>query len=323
MHNPHSGHLAAGFRFRFKARALFHKTLFLPLEMKQLDQIKLLVEGESPLKVFNCDSIQEARNAFDELRKKFDFPFWALKEFYIRVNGIPRQIVTLSLNSLQNKLINILLQRYFNRKKAKYVIYKTFGPVGLTTCIQAYIIWRQAYHYPKNSFTASLSQFSEDPVWEGHRRFLLSDNASCDRYFDFPMSDAKAYFDHYRLLHYNERTTELKSLDLAYIHQANMSSWPDKDAYYTPKVVKIDYERRLDNYYNLVVHEGNVPTPDRFDIKKHQDTDKDWNRRLGDLSGLGNNPRFLNDVAFANIPDYDYDLLPIDLDKLQEEHPPR
>ena len=64
MHNPYSGHQAPGFRFCFHVRAIAHRSLFLPLSMKTLPKIQRLLKGESPLTVFECCSIKEARHSF-------------------------------------------------------------------------------------------------------------------------------------------------------------------------------------------------------------------------------------------------------------------
>ena len=85
LRNPYTGRLSAGFRFRFNVRAISHRPVYLPLEMKELSQIKLLMQGSSPLEVFNRLSIQSARKAFNDLRKQFDFPFWAATEYSVYV----------------------------------------------------------------------------------------------------------------------------------------------------------------------------------------------------------------------------------------------
>ena len=83
FYSPYSGRMGPGYRFCFHVRAITHQPLLLPLVMKGHPKIRLHHEGESPLSVFDCDSILDARLAFSELRKKFDFAYWAATEYYI------------------------------------------------------------------------------------------------------------------------------------------------------------------------------------------------------------------------------------------------
>ena len=74
--------------------------------------------------IFNTNCIHEARRSFCELRKKFDFPYWAIKEYYIRDRNNADNIIPLKLNTVQNYLIDILQKCYHNRQPSrKAVIY--------------------------------------------------------------------------------------------------------------------------------------------------------------------------------------------------------
>ena len=105
--NPYTGRHSPGFRFCFHVRAIAHRPIFLPLVMKNHYKIQRLLKGESPLSVFECSSYQAARVAFSELRKKFDFAYWAITEYYIRDLNDADNIIPLHLNTCQNYLIDI------------------------------------------------------------------------------------------------------------------------------------------------------------------------------------------------------------------------
>ena len=151
--NPYTGRQSPGFRFCFHVRAIAHRPIYLPLVMKTHHKIQQLLKGESPLSVFECSSYQEARLAFSELRKKFDFAYWAITEYYIRDLNDADNIIPLHLNSYQYYLIDILQKRYHNHQPSRYVITKSFRRCGITTCIQAYILWLQTCQCSNNSYT--------------------------------------------------------------------------------------------------------------------------------------------------------------------------
>lgn len=138
--NPFSGRNCSGYRFLFKSRSIANYSLFLPLEMKSLPQIIRLRRGESLLSVFNRSTLEDAREDFRNLRKKYDFDFWAATEYFIRDINDPDIFLPLRLNSYQHYIIDIFRKRYFNRLIGRYLITKSFGRCGLTSCIQAYIL---------------------------------------------------------------------------------------------------------------------------------------------------------------------------------------
>ncbi len=84
MHNPFSGKNSSGFRFRIHIRSISTQPLYLPIEMTSLPQIMQLMQGISPIIVFNCHSKEYALSAFYNLRKQYDFDYWAASEYLIR-----------------------------------------------------------------------------------------------------------------------------------------------------------------------------------------------------------------------------------------------
>ena len=307
IRNPYTGRLSAGYRFRFNARAISHVPVYLPLEMKKLPQIQLLLQGSSPLEVFNCQSLQSARMAFNELRKQFDFPFWAATEYQIRDINDPDRIIPLRLNSFQHKIVDTFLKRYFKHEIGRYIITKSFGRVGVTTCVQAYILWRQIYHFPKNSYTCSASDIYLNPLKINLSRYLRCDIVSSEKYIYLPKADRRAFFNTYRNPDY------IRGIDIGFVHFADMSRWYDPDGNDASRVYAAATGGVLLKYYSLVVLEGNIPKPDRFDMKKHQKLFIPWKIRLMQLAHLTKNPFFLNHVALANIPNADPHLFPITL----------
>ena len=198
MHNPYSGHQAPDSRFCFHVRAIAHRPLFLPIEMKTIPQIKRLLERESPLSVFNCHFISSARMAFNDLRKQFDFAYWALKEYHVRDIKDADNIVHLYLNDYQHYVIDIIQKRYHNCQLGRYIISKSFGKVGLSTCIQAYILWLQTYCSFKNSYTCSASDISIHPLKTNLCRYHHWDIVPSAKFIFIPKAGKKAFFNTYR-----------------------------------------------------------------------------------------------------------------------------
>ena len=309
LRNPYTGRLSAGFRFRFKVRAISHRALYLPLEMKELPQIKQLLQGSSPLDVFKRASIQSARKAFVELRKQFDFPFWAASEYHVRDKKDPDLIVPLDLNRFQHRIADTFLKRYFKREVGRYIITKSFGKVGVTTCVQAYILWRQTYHWPKHSYTCSASDISLNPLKTDLCRYLHRDVVPADKFLYLPKVDRRAFFNTFRSPDY------IRGIDLGYAHFADMSRWNDPNADCASRVHAAVTGTVLMKHYSLLVLEGNVPKKEQFDMKEHQNLLLPWKMRIAKLSFISRNPFFLDHVALANIPKVTPHLFPINLDR--------
>ena len=296
MSNQYSGYQAPGFRFCFHVTSIAHRPLFLPLQMKRLPQIQRLLNGESPLEVFNCDNIHSARNAFCSLRKKFDFAYWAAKEYLIRDIKDPDRIVPLTLNNFQHYLIDILQKRFHNHQIGRYIITKSFGRVGLTICIQAYMLWLQSYQCANNSFTCSSSSINLYPLKSDICRFLKRDIVPSDPWIYLPNADRRAFFNTFRSPDF------IRGINLGYVHLTDMSKWNDPDGDDASRVYTASSSAVLLTYHTLVVLEGNIPKKDRFQPEKHRSFNIPWNIRLMRLSHLSKNPFFLDHVVMASTP---------------------
>ncbi|MDE6742181.1 MAG: hypothetical protein K2J58_07615 [Muribaculaceae bacterium] len=114
--NPITGRLSSGYRFKFKVPSIDSRTLYLPLEMKTLPSVRQVMQGVSPLVVLNALDLADAHSRFRSLRKKYDFDYWAVKEYFIQDILNPDSIVPLRLNDAQFHVIDILRKRYFLHK---------------------------------------------------------------------------------------------------------------------------------------------------------------------------------------------------------------
>lgn len=296
MRNYYSGRKAPGFRFCFHVRAISHRSLFLPLSMKKLPTIQRLLQGESPLTVFECRSIQEARHAFRELRKKFDFSYWAANEYYIRDIKDADRIIPLHLNNFQYYIIDIMQKRYHNHEIGRYIITKSFGRVGLSTCIQAYMLWLQTCQCFNNSFTCSSSSINLNPLKIDLCRYLKRNVVPSDPWIYLPKADRRAFFNTFRTPDF------IRGINLGYVHFADMSKWHDPDGEDASRVYAAATSAVLMKDYTLIVLEGNIPKEGRFQMEKHQSFYIPWDIRLMRLSHLSKNPFFLDHVAMANAP---------------------
>lgn len=306
--NQYTGYRAPGFRFRFHVRSIAHRCLFLPLVMERIPQIQRLLRGESPCTVFNTNCIHEARRSFCELRKKFDFPYWAIKEYYIRDRNDADNIIPLKLNTVQDYLIDILQKRYHNRQPSRYVVTKTGFPCGLTTCVQAYMTWLQTYQCRNNSYTCSSSEINLNPLKTNLCRWLGRDVVPSEKWLFLPRVDGRAFFNTYRSPDF------IRGINLGYVHFADMSKWKDPDGDLTKRVMRAAVSAVLHRYFTLVIWEGNIPKEERFNIKKYQNFCLPLDVRLMQLAHLSANPYFLNYAALANAAHEDSPIIHINLD---------
>ncbi|MDE6697795.1 MAG: hypothetical protein K2K25_13020 [Muribaculaceae bacterium] len=295
-HNPYSGRLSVGFRFCFHVTSIAHRPLFLPIEMKTLPQIQRLLKGESPLSVFCQDSIKSARMAFCDLRERFDFAYWAAREYYIRDIHDADKIVPLRLNGYQHYIIDILQKRFTNRQQSCYLVTKSFRPCGVTTCIQAYQLWLQTFKCPKHSFTCSASEISLHPLKENISRFLSSDVVSPAKSILLPGIGCKAFFNTFRNPDY------IRGIDLGYLHFADMSRWHDNYGALSSRVYAAARSSVLMKHDTLVVLEGNTPRDERLFLRDIHQLRLSAEVRMSMLSNICCNPFFLDHVSLANIP---------------------
>lgn len=306
--NQYTGFKAPGFRFRFHVRSIARPVLFLPLEMKALPQIRYLLNGESPLSVFNVDSIHSARRAFCELRKRFDFSFWAITEYYVRNRANADEIVPLKLNTCQHYLIDVLRKRYYNRQSGRYVVSKTAFPCGLTTCVQAYIIWMQTYQCSNNAYTCSSSDINLLPLKTNLCRWLKRDVVPPEKWIFLPKTGDKAFFNTLK------SPDSGRGINFGYVHLADMGKWRDNSGDLTFRTINAAVSGVLLEYFTLVIYEGNIPSDDRFPLWRYHDFSISAEERIRQLAKLSNNPRFLNYVALATAPGEGSTLIHINLD---------
>ena len=309
-HNPYSGRRAPGFRFCFHVRAIAHRSIFLPLTMRQLPQIRRLLDGESPLSIFNCHTFREARDAFNDLRKRHDFAFWAATEYLIHDIDDADEIVSLRLNPYQHHMIDIMEHRRHNQQPSRYVISKSFGRCGLTTCVQAYMLWLQTYQCSNNSCTYSASESCLHPIKADLSRYLKRNMVFTGRRIYLPSVDAKAHFNTYR------NPDAGRGINFGYVHFADMSKWRDPEGRLTSSAFRAAISGVLHEYFTLVVLEGNIPDPRRFPIDKYHRPDLQYRHRMRQLSHLSKNPAFLSYAALAESSSPDSHILHISLNSL-------
>ncbi len=291
--NPYTGRHAAGYRFRFNLRSISHHPLFLPLEMKNLPQIQQLLQGVSPLEVFKTSDIHYARRAFNEFRKAYDFPYWAVTEYFVRDIDDPDQIVPLWLYSYQHKIIDIFLKRYFEKKDGRYIITKTFPKCGVTTVVQAYILWQQIYVWPKHSNTCAASDINLNPIKTNLCRFLKRDIVPPDKSIFLPKADGhRAFFNTYRT------PDALRGIDFGYVHFANMSLWHDSDGNLTSRVRGASFSGVLPTYKTLIVMEGNIPKPNHISLDDKRFSQ--YGAHPSDFRHICNNPNFLMEASYTH-----------------------
>lgn len=295
--NPYTGIHSAGYRFRFQVRAISRHTLFLPLEMKALQPVKDLLKGVSPLEVFDAPDLKSARKAFCELRKQYDFPFWAATEYYVLNIEDADEVVALCLNHHQHKIIDTFIRNYYDRKVARYVIGKSCGRCGVTTCVQAYITWRQYFWWPKHSNTCAASEINLNPIKTNLCRYLKRDIVPQDKSIYLPKADGRrAFFNTYR------SADALRGIDFGYVHFANMSLWHDPDGVNTRRAYAAASGGLLHNYITLLVMEGNVPNTQKLLKLRHPTVNCPIGsqvRSINQLNAVCQNPYFLHEALYS------------------------
>lgn len=263
--------------------------------MKSLTQIGQLMQGESPLSVFECSSIQSARKAFREIRRKYDFDYWAATEYLIRDINDADTIVTLRLNDCQHHVIDIIRRRYFLRLRGRYIISKSCRRVGLSTCIQAYILWMQIYQCSNNSYTCGPRVISILPLKSNLCRHLHRDVIPADMGIFLPKVGWSAYFNTFR------NPDAIRGVNLGYVHFVDMSRWKDTDSKKSVRAYTAPVTAVLLDYFTLVVLEGDIPKRKNLSIKKFvrkHPREKDP-VRIKTLTKTFRNPFFINNVMVA------------------------
>ena len=253
--NPLAGKNSPGPRFRFRVRSIAHQSLFLPETMENLPQIRQLIDGISPLVVFKCNDIKTARHAFYELRKKYDFPYWAALDYMIPDKNKTSNLVKLHLNGIQRYLAAVFMMRANAGLHGKYIISKTVPRCGVTTLVQAYILWLQLYHHSHHSITCTYSPDMMDTLKTSAARCL---HRKGGRNTVFVTDTANAFFQSVYIPHYLDRCRS------SYVHLADMSKWSvncgeDSDHIYFN--AKCGWSGKPASIFVL---EGDYPTPTSF-----------------------------------------------------------
>lgn len=305
--NPLSGHASPGYRFRFHVRSISHRAIYLPLQMKELPEIIRLRNGESPLSVFNVPTRRDARDAFHRLRYVHDFTFWAAREYRVQDIQDPDHIVPLILNTYQHHIIDTFIKRFFKKMTPRYIIAKQFRSCGVTTCVQAYILWLQLFHWHKHSNTCGASDIDIRPLKANLMRYLNKDEGPAEKRIPIPEATCKAFFNTFR------SPDALRGIDFAYVHFADMSKWNDPARNNSMRAYVAGISGVLHDHHTLIVMEGNTPRPEIFRIEDNYSLSNPDTLRLTDYPKICRNPFFLRQVVDAHNPDCSTPFILIDL----------
>ena len=256
--NPVTGLHASGYRFRLNCRPISRRALFIPLSMKQNECIRLILEGVHPCVVFNVDSIVKARWHFNQIRKKYDFNFWAATDYTVRDINDPDSNIAFILNRKQNRLISILEERFFDRLPGRYIIFKRPSRIGLTTCIQAYIIWRQLYRCAGNANICAASEFNLLHMRANFARFFKREIVHKEKWLRFPDGNNALFLNSFA------NPDAPRGIDFHYVHMADMSKWKDPSARLSRRAYIANISGILPDHTTLIILEGNRPS---FDIR--------------------------------------------------------
>ena len=305
--NPISGRNSTGRRFRFFVRSIDSGNIYLPVEMKTHPLICRLRQGESPLSVFDVSSFPEARQAFCALRKKFDFPFWAATECSVPDIDNPSVLKPLILNHCQKYMMDAMLSRIYSGPNGLVLITKSVPKCGLTSCIQAYIRWRQLYVEPLSSITYASSDSDLSTLRQNFMRSIPCDS-NINTFTHMGKDDpADAFFSVFSDCSFAENRS------FSFIHMADMSRWPDKGALKTSLTYYTALRRLKGQSGNLVVLEGDIPHHQHFNIDSFKDDSVPEQIRLIRLDPFSDNPFFL--LKYIQFSDPSSSSLYIDLDQ--------
>ena len=253
--NPLAGKNSPGLRFRFRVRSIAHQSLYLPKTMENLPQVRQLMDGVSPLVVFNCNDLNTARQAFYELRKKFDFPYWAALDYIIPDKLKPSSLVKLHFTSVQRYLANVFIMRANAGLRGKYIISKTVPRCGVTTLVQAYILWLQLYHHSHHSITCTQSPDMVEILKANITNYL---HKKVRRDVVVVTNTASALFQSVYNPHYLDRCQS------SFVHLADISKWnvnfgEDSDHIYLNALCGWS-----GNQESLFILEGDHPSPTSY-----------------------------------------------------------
>ncbi len=140
-YDPVSGFMSPGSRFPISIPELSPSSLNLPIEMRQLSEVKSLMGGRSLTEVFP-GSIENARQRWFELRCRFDFPFWAFKCIRIKHKEGGGLDIPFLLNAPQRKLIGEFEKMREENRPIRIILVKA-RQWGGSTATQIYMLWLQ------------------------------------------------------------------------------------------------------------------------------------------------------------------------------------
>ena len=292
--NPFSGFRSPGFRFRFSVRKISRRALFLPLQMKSIPAVQRLMAGQDPLSVLKVDSIQKARESFNSLRMCYDFAFWAATKYIIRDVREADKLVPLVLNENQHHIINVFQRRYFHKLSGRYIITKRDPRIGVTTCVQAYMLWLQLFSsHVSHSYTCGESGFANRRWTANIQRYFKIGNSHSVSKVRIPGGICMAIFNSFR------NPDAPRGMDVAYVHLANMSSWHDPGCMLSIRAHTAAISGVLPDFYTLIVIEGDIPDRKYFKIEENYDIDASG-ILVGRYRHICSNPFFLR-LAVENL----------------------
>lgn len=265
--------------------------------MKSLPEIKRLLAGVSPLSVFNSKSLPEARQAFYELRKKYDFPFWATLEYSVPDKDDSGQLVPLALNSYQSYVIDKILRNPCKERRSLLIICKSVPRCGLTTCIQALITWLQTCVWPSDSVTFSSTDEHASKLGKTLCRCLKQDAFQDFSAVRIPSVSKVAHFSSFQTPSFSWDRKKT-----GYVHLADMSKWFDPSAQLSYRIFSDSINAIPFKPSALFVMEGDIPHVSKFRIEEHQDYSIPQAVRWSRLNRVGPNPLFLDYLSIASRP---------------------
>lgn len=296
--NPLTGWKSSGLRFRFRVRSISSHNLYLPLKMKSIPEINALLNGATPLEVFKCDCLKAAREAFCRLRKRFDFPYCAALDFVIPDKENIDQMVPMRLNSFQYSVVNAIERRMRDDVRSFFLISKTVPRCGLTSCVQAYILWLQKYVLSGDTVaylpSANDSITYMERVRNFHKQVIVTDIP------DALISNSRSIF----CFHFKNPDFSWKGRKPSFIHLADMSKWIDPSAKFSSRVFSETLNSLSGDAHSLFIMEGDYPTRKPFCLDDHPDLTVPKTIRYLRLNRIKSNPVFLDTIAQASRPEW-------------------
>lgn len=260
--------------------------------MKSIPEINALLNGVSPLEAFKCDSLKAAREAFCRLRKRFDFPYCAALDFVVPNMENPDQLVPMFLNSFQYSVVDAIERRMHEDFRSFILISKTLPRCGLTSCVQAYILWCQKYVWPGDAvvYVPSANDFITymERVRNFHKQVIVSGSP------DIPISDSMSSIF---CIHFQNPDFSWKGRKPSFVHLADMSKWTDPSATFSSRVFSETLNFLSGDAHSLFIMEGDYPTGRSLCLKDHPDLTVPKSIRFLRLNRVKSNPVFLDILA--------------------------